>query len=224
MDPLPNPAPLASKLRNTLVRYHSIADSEWRVAKKTKDATVWRKQSEEFSGYLYKAQGVVEDVTNRIVDHIRPGPYRLDWDSLMTSMDILETFEENCCVMRYTTAGQLWNIIAPREFVDFSYTTSYEDGLLTCGISLDYGEILLRHQSSGYAGRDEEHSKFWDSLERILRMHQQYRWMDRSRKGRREEKMQSKDFVRAVYILSSPICADKIFNQLHTFYLFGFSH
>lgn len=106
-----------------------------------KDATVWRKPSEEFSGYLYKAQGVVEDVTNRIVDHIRPGPYRLDWDSLMTSMDILETFEENCCVMRYTTAGQLWNIIAPREFVDFSYTTSYEDGLLTCGISLDYGEV-----------------------------------------------------------------------------------
>lgn len=42
----------------------------------------------------YKAQGVVEDVTNRIVDHIRPGPYRLDWDSLMTTMDIMETFEE----------------------------------------------------------------------------------------------------------------------------------
>lgn len=42
----------------------------------------------------YKAQGVVEDVTNRIVDHIRPGPYRLDWDSLMTTMDIVEMFEE----------------------------------------------------------------------------------------------------------------------------------
>lgn len=44
--------------------------------------------------FRYKAQGVVEDVTNRIVDHIRPGPYRLDWDSLMTTMDIVETFEE----------------------------------------------------------------------------------------------------------------------------------
>ncbi|XP_071587756.1 stAR-related lipid transfer protein 4 isoform X2 [Heliangelus exortis] len=143
MDPLPDSASLATKLRNTLVQYHSIGDSQWRVAKKTKDATVWRKPSEEFSGYLYKAQGVVEDVTNRIVDHIRPGSYRIDWDSLMTSMDIMETFEENCCVMRYTTAGQLWNIIAPREFVDFSYTTSYEDGLLTCGISLDYGETLM---------------------------------------------------------------------------------
>ncbi|POI26542.1 hypothetical protein CIB84_009708 [Bambusicola thoracicus] len=151
MDLLPDPAPLATRLQNTLLRYHSIADSEWRIARKTvSDAAappvsasrlVWRKPSEEFSGYLYKAQGVVEDVTNRIVDHIRPGPYRLDWDSLMTTMDIVETFEENCCVMRYTTAGQLWNIIAPREFVDFSYTTSYEDGLLSCGVSLNYGEV-----------------------------------------------------------------------------------
>lgn len=141
MDLLPDPAPLATRLQNTLLRYHSIADSEWRIARKTKDAVVWRKPSEEFSGYLYKAQGVVEDITNRIVDHIRPGPYRLDWDSLMTTMDIVETFEENCCVMRYTTAGQLWNIIAPREFVDFSYTTSYEDGLLSCGVSLNYGEV-----------------------------------------------------------------------------------
>ncbi|NXX42634.1 STAR4 protein, partial [Tricholaema leucomelas] len=106
-----------------------------------KDATVWYKPSEEFSGYLYKVQGVVEDVTNRVVDHIHHGPYRLDWDNLMTTMDILETFEENCCVTCYTTAGQLWNIIVPREFIDFSYTTSYEDGLLTCGISLDYGEV-----------------------------------------------------------------------------------
>lgn len=38
MDPLPNPAPLASKLRNTLVRYNSIADGEWRAAKKTVSA------------------------------------------------------------------------------------------------------------------------------------------------------------------------------------------
>ncbi|NXA57460.1 STAR4 protein, partial [Nothocercus julius] len=53
------------------------------------------------------------------------------------------SLDKNCCVMRYTTAGQLFNIIAPREFVDFSYTTSYEDGLLSCGISLDYGEVRL---------------------------------------------------------------------------------
>ncbi|CAD7678806.1 unnamed protein product [Nyctereutes procyonoides] len=45
----------------------------------------------------------------------------------MTSMDILEHFEENCCVMRYITAGQFRNIISPQEFVGFSYTMGYKD-------------------------------------------------------------------------------------------------
>ncbi|KAG2466891.1 E41LA protein, partial [Polypterus senegalus] len=89
----------------------------------------------------YKAEGVVKDIPKRIVDYIRPGPYRLDWDSLMTTMDIVEKFDQQgCCIMRYMTAGQLWNIIAPREFVDFSYTTDYENGLLSCGVSVEHGE------------------------------------------------------------------------------------
>ncbi|XP_038626299.1 stAR-related lipid transfer protein 4 isoform X2 [Tachyglossus aculeatus] len=140
MECLLDVSALAIKLNNTLIQYHSIEGDKWRVVKKTKDVTVWRKPSEEFNGYLYKAQGIVKDVANRVIDHIRPGPCRLDWDSLMTTMDIVEQFEENCCVMCYTTAGQLWNIIAPREFVDFSYTTQYQEGLLSCGVSLNYGE------------------------------------------------------------------------------------
>ncbi|XP_074060574.1 stAR-related lipid transfer protein 4 [Macrotis lagotis] len=83
----------------------------------------------------------MKDVTNTVIDYIRPGPRRLDWDSLITSLDIVEQFEENCCVVRYTTAGQLLNLIAPREFVDFSYTTQYEEGLLSCGTSVHYEEV-----------------------------------------------------------------------------------
>ncbi|XP_012811315.1 stAR-related lipid transfer protein 4-like [Xenopus tropicalis] len=45
---------------------------------------------------------------------------------------------QECCVTCYTTAGQLLNIISPREFVDFSYTTQYEDGLLTCAVGIEY--------------------------------------------------------------------------------------
>ncbi|XP_074138101.1 stAR-related lipid transfer protein 4 [Sminthopsis crassicaudata] len=141
METLTDAPFLATKVKNTLCQYHSIKDDKWRIAKKTKDVTVWRKPSEEFSGYLYKTQGVVEDATNNIIDYIRPGPRRLNWDSLITSLDIIEQFEENCCVVRYTTAGQLLNLIAPREFVDFSYTTQYEDGLISCGISVHYEEV-----------------------------------------------------------------------------------
>ncbi|CAO2593595.1 StAR-related lipid transfer protein 4, partial [Lemmus lemmus] len=140
MESLTDVASFSTKLQNTLIQYHSIEEDKWRVAKKMKDVTVWRKPSEEFNGYLYKAQGVMDDTVNNVIDHIRPGPWRLDWDRLMTSLDILEHFEENCCVMRYTTAGQLLNIISPREFVDFSYTVGYEEGLLSCGVSLDWSE------------------------------------------------------------------------------------
>ncbi|XP_028603717.2 stAR-related lipid transfer protein 4 isoform X1 [Podarcis muralis] len=142
MADFPDVVSVATKLKNEVIRYYNVEDDEWRLTKKSKDTTVWRKPSEEFNGYLYKAQGIVEDVANRIVDHIRPGPYRLYWDSLMTSMDIVDEFEENCCIMRYTTAGQLWNIISPREFVDFSCTADYEDGILSC-VTVSYPNLNL---------------------------------------------------------------------------------
>lgn len=44
--------------------------------------------------HRYKVQGIVKDIPTRIIDYIRPGPYRLNWDSLMTSMDIVKTFDE----------------------------------------------------------------------------------------------------------------------------------
>ncbi|XP_030625145.1 stAR-related lipid transfer protein 4 [Chanos chanos] len=139
MGSLPDTTELSKRVENTLICYHNIEDNAWRITKKSKDVTVWRKPSEEFNGFLYKAQGLVQEIPGRIIDYIRPGPYRLDWDSLMTSMDIVKTLDKKgCCVMRYTTAGQLWNIIAPREFVDFSYTTDFQDGLLSCGVSVEH--------------------------------------------------------------------------------------
>ncbi|KAK2497886.1 hypothetical protein MC885_009161 [Smutsia gigantea] len=140
MEGLSDTAAFATRLENTLIQYHSIEDDKWRVAKKMKDVTIWRKPSEEFNGYLFKAQGIIDDIVNSVIDHIRPGPCCLDWDSLMTSMDIVEHLEESCCVMCYTTVGQLCNIISPREFVDFSYTVGYKDGLLSCGLNLDWNE------------------------------------------------------------------------------------
>uniref|UniRef100_A0A671F2N9 StAR related lipid transfer domain containing 4 n=1 Tax=Rhinolophus ferrumequinum TaxID=59479 RepID=A0A671F2N9_RHIFE len=52
MEALPDATAFATKVQNTLIQYHSIDDDKWRVAKKTKDVTIWRKPSEEFNGYL----------------------------------------------------------------------------------------------------------------------------------------------------------------------------
>lgn len=138
MGTIPDLNELTTKLENTLLSYHSLEEKEWTLAKKWKDITAWRKPSSEFNGYLFKVQGLVMEKTQRIVDFIRPGPCRLEWDSLVTSLDIVETLDEKCCVARYVTAGQLLNIISPREFVDLSYTTKYQNGLLSCGVSLPY--------------------------------------------------------------------------------------
>uniref|UniRef100_A0A8C5P8D1 StAR related lipid transfer domain containing 4 n=1 Tax=Leptobrachium leishanense TaxID=445787 RepID=A0A8C5P8D1_9ANUR len=128
---------MSSKLQNTLLHYHSIPEDEWHLAKKTNDVTVWRKQSEEFSGSLYKCEGVVQEVTSRIMDYLRPGPYRLHWDSLMTTLDITKEINQSCLLVRYTISGMLLKLISPREFFDFSYTTTYEDGILSCGIGIE---------------------------------------------------------------------------------------
>ncbi|XP_043090218.1 stAR-related lipid transfer protein 4 isoform X2 [Puntigrus tetrazona] len=134
-----------AKLQGTLESYHSLNESEWSVSKKARDVIVWRRPSEEFGGFLYKAEGIVADTPQRIMDFIRPGPRRLEWDKMITSLEVQQTPEQGCCVVKYTTAGQLWNIISPREFVDFSYTTSYQLGLLSCGVSVESEE-----QSSGF--------------------------------------------------------------------------
>ncbi|XP_067279080.1 stAR-related lipid transfer protein 4 isoform X2 [Pseudorasbora parva] len=128
------------QLRETLLSYHSLSESEWSIAKKS-DVTVWRRPSQEFSGFLYKAEGTVAETPRRIMDFMIPGPCRMSWDSLMTSLEIVKTLDQGCCVVKYTTAGQLWNIISPREFVDLSYTCQHERGLLSCGVSVAHAEL-----------------------------------------------------------------------------------
>ncbi len=42
----------------------------------------------------YKTEGVVAETPERIMDFIRPGARRLDWDSMITSLEILQTPEQ----------------------------------------------------------------------------------------------------------------------------------
>ncbi|TRY84222.1 hypothetical protein DNTS_026643 [Danionella cerebrum] len=114
-------------LKETLLSYHRLEEN----------VSVWRRPSQEFSGFLYKTEGMVQEGVQRIIEFIRPGDCRMKWDTLMTSMKILEEPAEGCCVVQYTTAGQLLNIISSREFVDFSVTGDCElGGRFSCGVSV----------------------------------------------------------------------------------------
>lgn len=85
----------------------------------------------------------MDDVVNNVIDYICLGFWCLDWDWLMIFLDVLEYFEENCCVMCYIIVGQFLNIIFLREFVDFFYIVGYEEGFLFCGVSVEWSEMRL---------------------------------------------------------------------------------
>ncbi|KAG9266317.1 stAR-related lipid transfer protein 4-like [Astyanax mexicanus] len=138
MGTLPDLTELRTKLESTILSYHSLEEKDWTLAKKLDTVTAWKRPSTEFNGYLVKVQGVVMDTPQRIIDHIRPGPCRKEWDKMMTSLEIVETVDKDSCVVRYTTAGLLLNMISPREFVDFCFVREYENGLLFCGKSIPY--------------------------------------------------------------------------------------
>lgn len=42
----------------------------------------------------YKAEGMIAETPERVMDFIRPGARRLDWDSMMTSLEVLQTPEQ----------------------------------------------------------------------------------------------------------------------------------
>ncbi|KAF7696635.1 hypothetical protein HF521_005053 [Silurus meridionalis] len=127
MGSLPDVSELRTRLENTLISYHHLEEKEWSVAKKSKDVTVWRKPSLEFSGFLYKVEGLVTEEPCRIMDYIRPGPYRLQWDSLMTSMDIVETLDKDdsapCSLLNGYIQTDLRGKI-PQSAVDIAMATS----------------------------------------------------------------------------------------------------
>ncbi|XP_034511542.1 stAR-related lipid transfer protein 4 [Ailuropoda melanoleuca] len=78
MEGLPDAAAFATRLKNTLIQYHSIEDDEWRIAKKTKDVTIWRKPSEEFNGYLFLV-GLSVDWSEKRPEFIRGYNHPCGW-------------------------------------------------------------------------------------------------------------------------------------------------
>lgn len=103
-EDVPNADVFATKDRNDLIPHRSIADDKWQVAKKTRAVIICTKPSEEFMDIFSKPNVLWVTLP---MDHICPAPCCLDWDGIMTSVDVLEHSEEDCCGMGYTTAGQL---------------------------------------------------------------------------------------------------------------------
>ncbi|KAM9311261.1 stAR-related lipid transfer protein 5 [Gastrophryne carolinensis] len=105
----------------------------WKLCKRSGEVAVYWRPSSEFSGNLYKGEGIVEGKLEYVWECLKPEPggLRVTWDSNVDDFQLLETVTEDISVCRTVTPSAAMGIIAPRDFVDVVLIKHYEDGSIT---------------------------------------------------------------------------------------------
>ncbi|XP_042330163.1 stAR-related lipid transfer protein 5 isoform X2 [Sceloporus undulatus] len=91
----------------------------------------WR-PSTEFHGNLYKAEGIIPAKPEDVFKCIRPETdgLRQKWDQNVKEVAVIETIDENICIVRTTTPSAFMKIISPREFIDVVLIKHEDDGTI----------------------------------------------------------------------------------------------
>ncbi|KAM3938249.1 stAR-related lipid transfer protein 6 isoform 1-T2 [Leptodactylus fuscus] len=118
---------------------YSQDTSGWKVAKSTKDITVSWKPSKEYPGNLYRGEGIIEEVPEKVIPFMYQAKYRAKWDSALKSYSILEEIDEDTVICHCITHSYGMGIISAREFVDIVHISRYDGGVVTTNsVSVDY--------------------------------------------------------------------------------------
>uniref|UniRef100_A0A8D0DJ56 StAR related lipid transfer domain containing 5 n=1 Tax=Salvator merianae TaxID=96440 RepID=A0A8D0DJ56_SALMN len=104
----------------------------WRSCKRTNEVSISWRPSTEFHGNLYKAEGVIPAKPEDVFKCLKPetGGLRQKWDQNVDEVVVVETINDNVCIVRSVTPSALMKIISPREFVDVVKIKKDEDGTI----------------------------------------------------------------------------------------------
>lgn len=133
---------VAEEVADRLQRYYKTAEG-WTSAKKSKNFEISYRQSEEFSGHLYKGEAIYNCPPKTVSDYVEPlpdGP-RAKWDSNMKKIEILKWIEKpDLRINHACTASAMLGLISPRDFVDLILVRETEECFSTNAISIEYPE------------------------------------------------------------------------------------
>ncbi|MEE6503285.1 hypothetical protein FKM82_004791 [Ascaphus truei] len=112
---------------------YSKDQSGWKLCKKTGEVAVYWRPSTEFTGNLYKGEGIVPAKPEQVWECLKPEPggLRIKWDNNVEDFKLIDAVTDNLSVCRTVTPPAAMNIIAPRDFVDVVLIKHYEDGSIT---------------------------------------------------------------------------------------------
>ncbi|XP_044923269.1 stAR-related lipid transfer protein 5 isoform X2 [Mustela putorius furo] len=108
-------------------------ESGWKICREANGVSVSWRPSVEFSGNLYRGEGMVNAPPEKVWDCIKPlpGTLRAKWDENVSSFEIIESLTDTLCVSRTTSPSAAMKLISPRDFVDLVLMKTYEDGTLS---------------------------------------------------------------------------------------------
>ncbi|XP_039215271.1 stAR-related lipid transfer protein 5 [Crotalus tigris] len=104
--------------------------SGWSGFKRANNVTISWRPSTVFSGNLYRAEGVLAAKPEDVFKCIKPETdgLREKWDDNVNKILVVESINDNICVLRTTTHSAFMNLISPREFLDVVLIQQNEDG------------------------------------------------------------------------------------------------
>uniref|UniRef100_A0A8C6VKU4 StAR related lipid transfer domain containing 5 n=1 Tax=Naja naja TaxID=35670 RepID=A0A8C6VKU4_NAJNA len=78
----------------------------------------------------YRAEGILAAKSDDVLKCMMPetGGLREKWDDNVSKLVVVESINNNVCVLRTTTPSVLMNMISPREFLDVVLVQQNEDG------------------------------------------------------------------------------------------------
>ncbi|XP_011445354.1 stAR-related lipid transfer protein 5-like isoform X2 [Crassostrea angulata] len=132
---------IAEGVADRLQKYYKTAEG-WTSAKKSKNFEISYRQSEEFSGHLYKGEAIYNCPPKTVFDYVEPlpdGP-RAKWDTNMKKIEILKWIETpDLRINRACTASAMLGLISPRDFVDLILVRETDECFSTnaCSVELD---------------------------------------------------------------------------------------
>ncbi|KAG9489254.1 hypothetical protein GDO78_005316 [Eleutherodactylus coqui] len=122
----------AEAAADTLLSYRKD-EAGWKLCRKTGEVAVYWRPSTEFTGNLYKGEGLVEAKPEHVWECLKPEPggLRVTWDNNVQDFQLLEAVRDDISICRTVTPSAAMGIISPRDFVDVVMIKRYEDGSIT---------------------------------------------------------------------------------------------
>ncbi|KAM5194636.1 stAR-related lipid transfer protein 6 isoform 1-T2 [Mantella aurantiaca] len=129
---------IAEEVSQKLFSYHKD-DSGWKLAKSDKNVSVSWKPSNEYSGNIYRAEGIIEEEAAKVIPFMYCDEHRLKWDKDLQSFTILEHIDQDTVICHSITHSYGMGLISSREFVDLVHIKKYEGGIVsTNSKSIEY--------------------------------------------------------------------------------------